>query len=133
MLDYKVTKTFDYDITNNKFTQQQYIENLISMTLFVKGRANVNEVENPIYGNGYVGNVLYGKQNKIGSKLWLYTRQSSNTQSNTSDIQRIIYNDLRFLLTKNICRTLNIAVSKNAANIYIVITVDNLQPIKYSL
>lgn len=133
MFDYKVTKKFDYDVTNNQFTFQQYIESLINITLFTKGRANAEQVPSKIHRGGYVGNILYGKNNKIGSLLWLYTRQQNNTPANASEVQKLIYNDLKFLISKNIVKTLSVSVATNQNSLSIVIKIDSLQPIQYSI
>ena len=133
MLDYGVTKNFDYAIVNNQFTFQQYIENLINIALFTKGRANAEQVPEQIHRGGYVGNILYGKNNKVGSTLWVYTRQQINTQENANEIQRIVYNDLRFLITRKLAKTINVSVARFQNQLSITIKVDNLQPIKYNL
>jgi len=91
---------FDFNIdSNGDIETENFFDTAILMSIFCERRATASEVPQSHQRRGWIGNEQ-GDGFEIGSKLWLF-EQSRVTRSLLSDIEKVVFNSLSWLIDDN--------------------------------
>ena len=117
---------WDIDFANGDFELTDSLDTAIYMSIFGEKRASSSEVTEPRLRRGHFTNEFSDKQGyEVGSKMWLFTKQAKNTESNLDSINGTLTDGLRWMIEDDITAKTVVKTTKTLSKIDIEINLTN--------
>ena len=117
---------WDIDFANGDFELTNGLDTAIYMSVLCEKRASSSEVTEPRLRRGHFANEFSTVQGyEIGSKLWLFTKQAKNTESNLADIEDTVKNGLQWMIEDSIVSKVEVKATKLVSQIKIEVNLTN--------
>jgi phage gp46-like protein len=112
--------TYDIDFENGDFALTDGLDSAILLSIFGEKRAPKEKVRDPLKRRGHFSNEFADIEGyQVGSTQWLYTEQSENSESNTTELENSIKDGLKWFVDDKICKRTNVKATKKSDGVIV--------------
>ena len=109
---------YDIDFENGDFALTDGLDTAILLSIFAEKRASKEKVTDPLKRRGHFSNEFANIEGyQVGSTQWLFTEQSENSESNTTQLENSVKDGLRWLVDDKICKKVIVKATQQSSGV----------------